>query len=113
MPLPDLTPLSIVADRLDQLRLSYAFTGGVVVNLLLDDSEFTPARPTLDVDVILEVLTAHEYSKLEAELRDLGFDHDMTQGAPRCRWKLDGITVDIMPTKGQYLGLIPGGLPRL
>ena len=35
-------------------------------------------------------------SNVEAKLRDLEFDHDMREGAPRCRWVLGNLTVDIM-----------------
>jgi hypothetical protein len=45
------------------------------------------------------------YSDLEAVLRQAGFLHDMTQGAPRCRWRLDELIVDVMPTEGALLGL--------
>lgn len=102
---PNLGILRTVADQLDRLGLSYAFVGGSIVNLLLDDPTLSPARPTDDVDVILEVLTSEKYSSVETRLRDLGFSHDMTPGAPLCRWLLNGVTVDIMPTEGAALGL--------
>jgi hypothetical protein len=105
MPLPDLGALRAVSERLDSLGLAYAFVGGAVVNLLLDDPAFSPARPTDDIDVILEVVTTRRYSELESQLRGLGFDHDMRAAAPRCRWVLGGLTVDIMPTDGAFLGL--------
>lgn len=105
MPAPNLGALRAVADRLDGLGLSYAFVGGSIVNLLLDDPSFAPARPTDDVDVILEVVTSERYSDVETRIRALGFDHDMRKGAPRCRWVLDSLTVDIMPTEGAGMGL--------
>jgi len=105
MSLPNLSALRAVADRRDRLGLNYAFVGGSIVNLLLDHSDFAPARPTDDVDVILEVVTTKRYSDLEERIRRLGFDHDMREGAPRCRWVLGNLTVDIMPTKGEELGL--------
>ena len=101
MPAHSLGALRAVADRLDSLGLRYAFVGGSIVNLLLDDPGFAPARPTDDVDVIVEVLT----SELEARIRALGFSHDMREGAPLCRWALGNLTVDIMPTEGANLGL--------
>ncbi|MEJ1973090.1 MAG: hypothetical protein WDM96_11720 [Lacunisphaera sp.] len=112
MPSPNLGALRAVADRLDALGLSYAFVGGSIVNLLLDDPGFSPARPTDDVDVILGVVAAHPYSEVEARLRKLGFDHDMRTGAPRCRWVLGGLTVDIMPTDGAHLGLNTAWFPE-
>src|ERR1700679_3944805 len=96
----NLAALRAVADRLHRLELDYAFVGGTVVNLLLDDAGLTPARPTDDIDVILEVVTTQPYSELEARLRALGFDHDMQPGAPICRWILQSLKVDIMPTEG-------------
>lgn len=105
MPPPNLAALRAVADRLDRLGLDYAFVGGAVVNLLLDNPDLSPARPTDDFDVILEAVTAHRYGDVEAKLRELGFNHDMREGAPRCRWVLGNLTVDIMPAEAAYLGL--------
>jgi hypothetical protein len=102
---PNLAALRVVADRLDRLRLDYAFVGGSIVNLLLDNPALSPARPTDDVDVILEAVAARHYSDVEAKLRGLGFDHDMREKAPKCRWVLGNLTVDIMPTEGGFLGL--------
>jgi hypothetical protein len=101
---PNIGALRAVADRLDMTGLKYAFVGGAIVNLLLDDPDRSPARPTDDLDVILELVALQRYSDLEARLRELGFDHDMSPGAPRCRWILDGMRVDIMPTEGNELG---------
>jgi len=105
MPSPNLGALRAVADRLDELGLNYAFVGGSIVNLLLDDPGFAPARPTDDVDVIIEVVTAVRYSEVEARIRVLGFQHDTRENAPLCRWVLGRLTVDIMPTEGGNLGL--------
>jgi hypothetical protein len=94
-----------VANRLDQLGLNYAFVGGSIVSLLVDEPGLSPARPTDDVDVILEVATSERYSNVEVRLRQLGFEHDMRENAPLCRWTLGSLTVDIMPTDGAGLGL--------
>ena len=94
-----------VADRLDKAGIVHAFVGGCTVNLQLDNPALTPVRPTDDVDVIVEVAAGRRYSELEAQIRDLGFAHDLTQGAPICRWKLGDLTVDIMPTEGETIGL--------
>lgn len=105
MPLPNIGAMRAVAERLDGLGLKYAFVGGSIVNLLLDYPELAPVRPTDDVDVILETVTSQRYSDVEVKLRGLGFDHDMREKAPKCRWVLGGLTVDIMPTDGAHLGL--------
>ena len=105
MSVPNLGAMRAVADRLDRVGLPYAFLGGSVVNLLLDHPELTLARPTDDVDVIIEMISGARYSDIEAKLRLVGFGHDMRQNAPKCRWILGGVTVDIMPTEGTGLGL--------
>ena len=105
MSVPNLGAMRAVAERLDRVGLPYAFVGGSVVNLLIDHPELTPARPTDDVDVIIEMISGSRYSDVEAQLRAVGFGHDMRQGAPKCRWTLGGVTIDIMPTDGANLGL--------
>lgn len=105
MPPPNLGAMRAVADRLDGLGLNYAFIGGSIVNLLLDQPELSPARPTDDLDVILGTAISERYSDLEGRLRGLGFSHDIRDGAPKCRWVLGKLTVDIMPADGAHLGL--------
>lgn len=48
MPQLNIGALQAVADRLNPLGINYAFTGGAVVNLLLNDPDMGPARPTVD-----------------------------------------------------------------
>jgi hypothetical protein len=58
-----------------------------------------------DVDVILEVATTIQYqTKLRKRLRACGFREATDEGAPLCRWLLEGIAVDVMPTKAGVLG---------
>ena len=97
--------LRAVSARLEKLGIKYAFTGGSVINLLLDKPDLSPARPTDDVDVIIELLSELRYSDLEEKLRSIGFAHDMSEGAPKCRWTLGSLRVDIMPTHGEGIGL--------
>lgn len=97
--------MKAVAERLDALGLDYAFLGGSVVGLLLDHPEMSPVRATDDVDVVIEVVSQARYAGIEERLRALKFDHDMRPGAPRCRWVLGTLIVDIMPADGDFLGL--------
>ncbi|MDY0148985.1 MAG: hypothetical protein RBT03_02730 [Kiritimatiellia bacterium] len=93
----DLSALGLVASRLEPLGVRFAFTGGAVVGFLLDNPAIPFPRGTLDVDAIVEVSTRIAHTELEAQLRQAGFRHDTSEGAPRCRWLLDGIKVDILP----------------
>jgi predicted nucleotidyltransferase len=97
--------LAVVAEKLDRLGFNYAFIGGAIVGFILDDAGLSPVRPTDDLDIVLEILTARRYADIEQKLREAGFAHDTRQGAPMCRWILHGLTIDIMPTEGGFLGL--------
>ena len=103
MPQLNIGALRAVAKHLDPIGINYAFTGGAVVNLLLDDPELGPARPTDDVDVIVEVVSDRDYAAVEESLRRAGFDH-ATVG-PLCRWRLGKLVIDVMPTSGELYGL--------
>ncbi len=97
--------LAKVAQKLDPLGFKYAFVGGSIVEFLIDRPDLSPVRPTDDLDVIVEVMANRRYSDIEAILRQAGFQHDITTGAPICRWRLDDLIVDVMPTEGALIGL--------
>ena len=97
--------LAKVAQKLDPLGFRYAFVGGSIVEFLVDQPDLSPVRPTDDLDVIVEVMAKRRYSDIEETLRQAGFKHDTSQGAPICRWRLDDLIVDIMPTEGALIGL--------
>jgi hypothetical protein len=94
----------VVARRLGALRDRVVFVGGAVRGLLVTDSAADAERPTDDVDLIVEVASSREYQRLGAELRSLGFREDATEGAPICRWIVENVRVDVMPTDERVLG---------
>jgi hypothetical protein len=104
--------LASIARELKALGLKHAFVGGSITALLLDNTSLSPVRATDDVDVIVEVLTTQRYSDVEAALRSAGFDHDTREAAPLCRWIWRGLTVDIMPVDGAFLGLNTAWFPE-
>lgn len=57
---------------------------------------------TADVDVVVEVTSPADYYELESELRRLGF-RNVPEG-PICRWVVEGVLVDVMPTDSKILG---------
>lgn len=97
--------MRLVAQELESIGLSFAFVGGCAVWLLVDRPDLTDFRPTEDVDVIIEVVTLGELYKLEEKLRAAGFRHDMSEGAPICRWIVQNCRVDIMPIDSRELGM--------
>jgi hypothetical protein len=103
---PDqLAALRLVARRLGKLRDEVVFVGGMTTGLLVTNRGAPMARPTNDVDVILEVASTVEYqTKLRKRLRACGFREATGEGAPLCRWLLEGVAVDVMPTQAGVLG---------
>lgn len=100
-----LAALRLVARRLGKLRDEVVFVGGMTTGLLVTNLGAPMARPTDDVDLILEVASTVEYqTKLRKRLYSCGFREDTREDAPICRWLLEGVAVDVMPTTPDVLG---------
>jgi hypothetical protein len=92
-----------VAHQLGDLLQNVVFAGGAVTGLLITDPAFPDVRPTIDIDVIVEVITLTGYYRLQQRLREKGFQESMEDGVI-CRWKFREILVDFMPTDERILG---------
>ena len=88
--------IKAVYNALGPLQQKVVFVGGAVVQLYADRMT-DEVRPTDDVDIIVEIVTYHEYSLLEEQLRKMGFTNDIYSKVI-CRYQINGIIVDIMPT---------------
>jgi len=105
--------MRIVAERLKPLNVPFAFVGGAVMCLLVDHPEVTQFRRAKDVDVIVAVTTYSQFAQLEERLRQNGFKHDMSEGAPICRWIVEACRVDIMPAEPANLGMNTRWFPEV
>ncbi len=93
-----------VAERLSRSSEEFVFVGGAIVGLLTTDPAIETPRPTDDVDAIVQVASYADYDRrLAPELRRLGLTEDIEAGIT-CRWLLDGVKVDVMPTDSAILG---------
>ena len=102
---PNVVLLELVANRLgEKLREDLVFVGGAVVGLLITDPALPAIRPTEDVDLIVQVLALADYHRVEKALTKQGFAHDVSAAAPVCRWRVDNVAVDVMPTLEKILG---------
>lgn len=101
---PNLLLLETAVLRLGPLIDEFVFVGGCATGLLITDAAAPPVRPTIDVDVIVQVLSKTEYYALSDRLRDLGFREDSSDEAPICRWTDGHIILDVMPTDPEILG---------
>lgn len=96
--------IKAVAQCLKGLEQRYVFVGGATVSLYSTQAALAESvRPTDDVDVVIELASYADYSKMEERLRRLGFANDMNSGVI-CRYTIKGIIVDIMPTSPGILG---------
>ena len=101
---PNLDILERTVDQLGELIDRLVFLGGCATGLLLSDFAAPPIRLTQDVDVITEAATWAEYNRLSELLRAKGFQEDSSEGAPICRWRVENIILDVMPTDPEILG---------
>jgi len=93
-----------VAHCLGDLLGEVVFVGGMIRELLITDPAAGAARPTQDVDCIVNPVSWVDYAKLSGRLRSLGFCECTDDGAPICRWIVRNIRVDLMPINPVVLG---------
>ena len=94
--------IKAIAKALRNLNEKVVFVGGATLSLYLDGAGLE-VRPTDDVDVIIEILNYKGRTELEEKLRNIGFSHDV-ESRVVCRYKIQGIIVDIMPTNDPSIG---------
>jgi predicted nucleotidyltransferase len=94
--------IKAVNNALRELRDHVVFVGGATISLYAD-RPILEVRPTDDIDVIVEILDYKQRQQLEERLRAIGFSNDVESGVI-CRFKIKGITVDIMPTDDPSIG---------
>jgi predicted nucleotidyltransferase len=95
--------LRAVAQMMSGLGQEIAFVGGATIALYVHSPTAADVRPTDDIDVVVELASYGSYSNLDARLRQLGFQNDVMSGVI-CRYRVQGIIVDVMPTDPTVLG---------
>lgn len=75
-----------------------------MTELYAAEPELSDIRATKDVDCIIEISSYIKLEELEKELRTLKFSHDISEGAPICRWIYNDVKVDIMPANSDVMG---------
>jgi predicted nucleotidyltransferase len=90
--------IKVVYNALEELAKNFVFVGGATVSLYADRPA-VEIRPTEDVDILVELLNYNDYAAVEVQLRSKGFINDVDSGVI-CRYKVQGVTVDVMPTGG-------------
>lgn len=100
--------LELVANALgDQLNQQIVYIGGSTTALFVDPQRRSQVRQTKDVDIIVDVVTRHDYHTFCEQLKARGFQEDLTGDALICRFCLKDMTdikLDVMPTDESILG---------
>lgn len=94
--------IKAVYRALENLGNKVVFVGGATVSLY-KDRPASETRFTDDVDIVVELLKYADYANIEDQLRKKGFVNDIESGVI-CRYKINGIIVDVMPTNENILG---------
>jgi len=98
----NITRIKAVNNALEELKDKVVFVGGATVSLYAD-SAAEEIRPTEDIDIVVEIWARKDYFEIDEKLRKLGFVNDQESGII-CRYKIDGLVVDVMPTQSDILG---------
>ncbi|MES2111682.1 MAG: nucleotidyl transferase AbiEii/AbiGii toxin family protein [Bacteroidota bacterium] len=100
----NLARIKIVCEALADLQQDFVFVGGAVVSLYVTNPDLaSEVRPTMDVDVLVELVSYFGYAELDERLRNIGFIND-TDSLIICRYIVHGVVVDIMPTDSAAIG---------
>lgn len=101
---PNLPILTLIANSLGTLCDSLVFVGGCATGLLLTTPRAQAIRATQDVDVVVHAVSTADYHAMERAVESRGFKHDLSPEAPICRWVLQGVALDLMPSQPGILG---------
>jgi predicted nucleotidyltransferase len=100
----NITRIRAVSNALGDLRNDVVFVGGATVSLYADRIA-AEVRPTDDVDILLEIATRAQFTRVEERLREAGFKNDTTAKFLG-RYLLEGFVVDVMPMEESILGFL-------
>lgn len=95
--------LEKAASALGDLRSEVVFLGAATIPLWLTDPATPQPRPTVDVDVIVEVTTLPEFHRFEGRLRTAGF-RDQGGMIGRFLFGDQNLQLDVIPADGSILG---------
>lgn len=94
--------IRVVHKALGSMQDEVVYIGGATVGLYADRMT-EEVRPTKDVDIVVEVWAYKDYGKIEETLREQGFEN-VQEGNVICRYKVNEVIVDIMPTGENVVG---------
>lgn len=93
---PNIDSVEMAAHALGPLLDELVLVGGCAVGLLITDNARPPVRATIDVDLLTEVAPLSSYYEFCDKLKARGFREC---AEVICRWQLNGLKIDVMPTE--------------
>lgn len=94
-----------IALALGELNKEVIFVGGAVVFLYVDNPAVEDARPTMDVDIVIQISSLGKLENFREKLIKKGF-FQTWEDPIVCRFRYDNIKLDVMATKS--IGWAPG-----
>lgn len=85
-----------IAHALKGINANIVFVGGAVVGFYANDPAADDVRPTVDIDISVEITSNIELEEFRKKINKIGFQHD---SKIICRFHYDGIIVDVMGRK--------------
>ena len=92
----NLLRIKAVHNALGALKNEVVFVGGATVAMYIDRMA-EEVRPTDDIDIVVELWAYKDFAAIDEKLRSFGFENDQESGVI-CRYRIQGIIVDVMPT---------------
>lgn len=90
---------------LGDLRSEAVFVGGATIGLWITDQAAPPARPTIDVDLVVAVTTRRDLEAFDLRLAERGVHHDLeSRSVCRRRHAETGLLLDVMSLDATMLG---------
>lgn len=99
---PNVPALELVVAKLGALTSELVLVGGCSVGLLITDRARPPVRPTVDVDMVTQVVTLTAFYQTQERLRACGFKEANEDGAHMFRWRNDNLILDVMPSNDDF-----------
>lgn len=87
-------------DRLKQI----VFVGGGILDVYVTDRAAPPARPTQDIDCIINVDALFDLFRWEPWLEERGFEKANHQDKPALNWNYKGVRVNLAPLNPEMGG---------
>lgn len=90
--------IKTIAEALNDLNEQVVYVGGAVISMYIDDLAAEDVRPTMDVDLSMEIVSLSQLENIRQQLTQLGFSQS-GEDKVICRFRYKDIKVDVMSTK--------------